>query len=249
MHCSAYLIRFLKKRKRTVFANCLLTCSALWTKPLQGFIARLSKFYLDFSGAQKDPLNSETLLFCTYKVSTPPGDQPLLHQSTQMQKSRAAIKALNTFTGNFPTHQSWEQALQAHRQALSSAQQGTESLAAAPPAPRAQSWVSWWQTFQCNWAQPRTAVAVMKKSKQNKPIPRLTIPWKTQMEAPTTEIKSICHLCRQQDFNGSLPRKGYELTTLLPKAAAVPACEYKPWPESSTQETVTPPGSQTSQTF
>lgn len=29
----------------------------------------------------------------------------------------------------------------------------------------------------------------------------------------------------------------------------MPACEYKPWPESSTQETVTPPGSQTSQTF
>lgn len=67
----------------------------------------------------------------------------------------------------------------------------------------------------------------MKKTNQNKPISRPTITLKNQTGAPTTEIKSICHLCKQQDFNGTLLRKGYVLATLSFAQSSSCACMWK----------------------
>lgn len=107
------------------------------------------------SDGQKDPLNSETLQFCTYKVSTSPWDQPLLqpeHTDAGEQSSEGIICNKGT------QHIYWQLSLDSRAESRHSklhrhpviCPAGTESLAACSPS--LQSWVSRWQTFQCNWA-------------------------------------------------------------------------------------------------
>lgn len=95
------------------------------------------------SDGQKDPLNSETLQFCTYKVSTSPWDQPLLqpeHTDAGEQFSEGIICNKGT------QHIYWQLSLDSraesrhsklHTDTLSSAQQAHRAWLPAPPASRA----------------------------------------------------------------------------------------------------------------
>lgn len=250
MHCSAYLIRFLKKSKRTVFTNRLLTCSALWTKPLQSFIAHLSKFSPGFLWAERSlkqwnsfvlHLQSERSAFAATRA----------HRCRRAVLSRYQLQQryLKHLLATFPTQQSWEQAHQAaHRHLLScpAGQREPGCLLPQPPEPR----TGCHDDKPSSATRPSLQLWLQLWKKQNKTSQYPQSPKKPKPEPQPLRSRAFAMSAGSRTLmDPSLGKVMCWLLSLFCPKQQLCLCEYKPWPESSNGEAVTTPGSQTCQTF